>query len=104
MPPPRLDAAKQGKHIHGSRTYIPGRSTLTDPDPQDLLDRYAGTGKPVNGIQVGLPGSKERVDFGKIIGEYIDPEIGTATPTSRGIIVYDRRGNAHIIPARPRED
>jgi len=35
MPSPRLDHAKQGKHIPGSRTYIPGRSTLTDPDPQE---------------------------------------------------------------------
>ena len=104
MPQPRLDHAKQGKHIPGSRTYIPGRSTLTDPDPQGLLDRWAGTGQPINDIPIGRPGSKERVDFGRIIGDYVDPATGMAIRITRGIIAYDRRGRAHIIPARPSED
>ena len=101
MPAPRLDHAKQGKHIPGARNFIPGRSTLTDPDPQGLLDQWAGTGQPVNDIPIGLPGSKERVDFGKVIGNYVDPETRMVIATSRGVIVYDRRGRAHIIPARP---
>jgi filamentous hemagglutinin len=101
LPPPTLDSAKQGKHIPGNRTYIPGRSKLTDPDPQGLLDRWAGTGQPVNDVPVGQPGSKERVDFDRIIGEYVDPETGTSVPTTRGNIVYDGKGKAHIVPARP---
>jgi filamentous hemagglutinin len=99
--PPELDQAKQAKHTPGSKSYIPGRSILRHGDPQRLLDRHAGTGQPVNNVPIGLPGSKERVDFGTIIGEYIDPESGRPAATSRGIIVYDRRGHAHIIPARP---
>jgi filamentous hemagglutinin len=98
---PKLDPAKQGKHIPGHRNYIPGRSILTDPDPQDLLDQRAGAGSPVNNVPIGQPGSKERVDFGKIIGSYFSPGADEAVPTSKGVIVYDRRGNAHIIPARP---
>jgi filamentous hemagglutinin len=99
--PPQLDQAKQAKHIPGSASYIPGRSILRDENPQRLLDRHTGTSQPVNRVPIGLPGSKERVEFGWIIGDYVDPETGLATPTSRGIIVYDRRGCAHIIPARP---
>jgi filamentous hemagglutinin len=99
--PPRLDRAKQAKHAPSSKSYIPGRSILRHSDPQRLLDGHAGTGQPVNSVPIGLPGSKERVDFGTIIGEYIDPETGRASPTSWGFIVYDRQGRAHIMPARP---
>jgi filamentous hemagglutinin len=99
--PPKIDPAKQGKHVPGHRNYIPGRSTLTDPNPQGLLDQKAGTGRPVNDVPPGQPGSKERVEFGRTIGDHVDPRTGAAVPTSKGIIVYDRLGNAHIIPARP---
>ncbi len=98
---PKIDPAKQGKHILGHRNYIPGRSMMTDPDPQILVDQWAGTGRAVNDVPIGDPGSKERVEFGKVIGIYVDPLTRDAVPTSKGIIVYDRRGNAHIIPARP---
>lgn len=101
MPAPRLDHAKQGKHIPGAGNFIPGRSTLTHPNSQGLLDQWAGTGQAVTDIPIGRPGSEERVDFGKIIGNHVDPETRAATATSRVIIVYDRRGSTHIIPARP---
>jgi filamentous hemagglutinin len=74
---------------------------MTHLDPQSLLDEGAGSGTPVNNIPMGEPGSKERVEFGEIIGDYHDPVTGRAASTSKGIIVYDRQGNAHIIPARP---
>jgi filamentous hemagglutinin len=78
---------------------------LTDPDPQALLDAAAGTGQAVNDVPVGQAGSKERVDFGTVIGHYIDPVTGAECPTTKGVprgrIVYDRKGGAHIIPARP---
>jgi filamentous hemagglutinin len=66
-----------------------------------LLELAAGTGRAVNNVPIGRPGSKERVDFGKVIGRYIDPVTGVASPTTKGVIVYDRKGGAHIIPARP---
>ncbi len=98
---PHLDRGKQDKHIAGSNNYIPGRSIPTDPDPQALLDRAAGTGDAVGDVPVGRPGSKERVNFGKVIGMYVDPVTGVARETTKGVIVYDRKGGAHIIPARP---
>ncbi|MGH8910095.1 MAG: polymorphic toxin type 50 domain-containing protein, partial [Egibacteraceae bacterium] len=90
---------QQGKHIPGQNNYIPGRSELTYPKPQELLDRGAFAGTPVRGTP-GQPGYRERVDFGQIIGYSVDPVTGARTPTSIGIIHYSSTG-AHIVPARP---
>jgi hypothetical protein len=94
VPRVTLEAAKQGKHVTGHPNYIPGRSPLTHPDPQGLLDRFAGTGQPVGTIPKGEPGFKERVDFREVIGEY------DGAPTTKGIIHYSKDG-AHIVPAKP---
>ena len=63
-----------------------------------LLDEFAGTGQPVAG-NVGQPGYRERVDFGKVIGEYHDLS-GKISETTKGIIHYSKKG-AHIVPAEP---
>lgn len=88
---------KQGKHIQGHNNYIEGRSILRT-DPERLTSR-AGTGAPVGRIPRGQPGFKERVDFGEVIGDFV--EEGVATPTTKGIITYAADGSIHIIPARP---
>ena len=67
------------------------RGTLDDI--QKLLDRKAGTGSMIGN-------NKERVDFGEVIGQYVDPITGQATDTTMGIIHYGSKG-AHIVPARP---
>jgi hypothetical protein len=95
---PNINAGKQGKHIPGHNNFIPGRSELT-ADPNVLVQR-AGTGTPVNSVPRGQPGFKERVDFGEIIGNYVDPQSGASFPTTKGIITYANDG-VHIIPARP---
>jgi hypothetical protein len=43
---------------------------------------------------------KERVDFGKVIGNYVDSS-GVKTPTTKGMIVYGKNG-VHI-PGDKRE-
>ena len=88
---------KQGKHIVGHNNYIPGRSILTADANQ--LANSAGTGQQVGGTPVGLAGSKERVDFGQVIGNYVSPN-GQMLPTTKGIIHYSSSG-IHIVPARP---
>ena len=50
----------------------------------------------------GLPGSKERVNYNKNIGIYIDPVTGNQTPTTMGIIHYSKNGY-HVVPAKPKE-
>ena len=90
-------SSRQGRHVVGSTNFDPSKSELT-ADPQELA-KYAGTGQQVGNIEVGLPGSKERVDFGQVIGIYKDPS-GAQMPTTKGIIHYAADG-IHIVPARP---
>lgn len=98
---PRVNEGQQGKHIPGHNNFQPGKSELTDSNPQELLDQGAGMGQQIGSRPVGQSGSKERVDFGRSIGNYVDPVSGEKTPTSVGVVHYGSRG-AHIVPARPK--
>ena len=95
----KVNVGHQDKHIPGTNNYKQevengrNKSILTD-DPQRLLDNYAGTGE-----KIGT--NKERVNFGKVIGQYYDETTGQYVDTMNGIIHYDGRGGAHIVPARP---
>jgi hypothetical protein len=95
----RLKQGQQDKHIEGTNNFTGDRGILTDPDPQGLLDQFAGKGQPANAISAGQPGYKERVDFGRIIGEFYDDKTKQLYPTSKGIIHYSKNG-AHIVPSR----
>ncbi|WP_250228388.1 polymorphic toxin type 50 domain-containing protein [Anaeropeptidivorans aminofermentans] len=95
----KVNKGQQDKHIPGTNNYNQEvakgkpRSILSE-NPQQLLDDYAGTGQLVGA-------TKERIDFGKMIGQYYDEATGTYTDTTKGIIHYDSKGQAHIVPARP---
>lgn len=95
---PSVNWNAQEKHFEGHNSYTPGRSTLT-ADPRELAGR-AGTGQPVNSVPTGQPGYRERVDFGKVIGNYVDPNTGASVPTTKGVIHYAADG-IHVVPARP---
>ncbi|MEZ4699784.1 MAG: polymorphic toxin type 50 domain-containing protein [Rhodothermales bacterium] len=91
-----IDLGKQGKHLLGHNNYIPGRSIL-ELSAQELLDDlHNGSVLMVQRIDA----SKIRVDFGKIIGRYVDPSTGASLPTTRGIVINSRTG-VHIVPSRP---
>jgi filamentous hemagglutinin len=94
---PKVNMGKQGKHIVGDNNFIEGRSELT-ADPAELAKK-AGTGQPANNVPRGAPGFKERVDFGKVIGNFVDKS-GAKLPTTKGMIVYGKDG-VHIYPVRP---
>jgi hypothetical protein len=96
----KIHEGKQGKHVKGHKNFMPGKSELTHPDPQSLIDNYAGKGTAVGATAVGKAGSKERVDFGQVIGIYVDPVTNGRLPTTIGIIHY-AANDVHIVPARP---
>ena len=97
----KVNVGQQNKHIPGTNEYktalnngqtksiINGNSS----DIQKLLDSKAGTGE-------FLGTNKERVDFGQVIGQYVDSNTGIGVDTTVGIIHYGKKG-AHIVPARP---
>lgn len=94
----RLNEDAQGKHIPGHRNYQKGKSYLiiTMEHAQQLADKYGGTGKR-KGNQ-----TREVVDFGEIIGMYVDRATGKTLPTQYGCIHYGKRG-CHIVPANPEQ-
>ena len=90
-----VNTGKQGKHIIGNNNYIEGRSVFngTVDDAQRLVDDFAGTGE-----WIGT--NKERVNFGEVIGQYVNPATNKAVDTTVGIIHYSKTGT-HIVPAQP---
>ena len=94
-----VDQGSQDKHIVGTNNFKTSmskgehRSILT-AEPQELLDNYAGKGNKISD-------TKERVNFGKVIGQYYDADTGKYVNTTNGIIHYKANGTAHIVPAHP---
>ncbi len=95
--PKTIHTGRQEKHIAGSNNFTSGRSVFngTTKQAEALIKKYSGTGQP-------LGNNKERVDFGKVIGTYVDESTGKEYPTTMGIIHYSKDGG-HIVPARPKE-
>jgi len=98
---PTLNIGKQAKHsanLIKNRNPEPGRSLLT-ADPYEML-KYAGKGQPVGPIPRGLPGFKERVDVGRVIGDYVTPG-HPPVPSTKIMIVYAKHNTVHIYPVEP---
>jgi putative RNase toxin 50 of polymorphic toxin system len=93
---------KQGKHIIGHKNYDSAlnKSILTHPDPQNLIEKFAGNGIKDNNAIPGIAGYKELVDFKEVIGFYIDEKGANRLATSWGKIHYAKDG-VHIVPAKP---
>ena len=80
----------------GHNNYELGRSIL-EKDAQGLLDDlHAGNIKSVQQVS----DVKTRVDFGKVIGQYVDPVTGGSVPTTNGMVINSNTG-VHIVPIRP---
>ena len=101
-----INKGQQNKHLPGTNEYKIAseaglnKSILTVSP--DLFLPKLGTGQQVGNTPVGTPGSKERINYGQNIGNYIDPQTGVSTPTTNGIVHYGKNG-VHIVPARPSE-
>jgi hypothetical protein len=95
----KVNIGQQDKHIPGTNNYKQSitkgiKRSILDEDPQQLLDEFAGKGQ-----KLGM--NKERVNFGRVIGQYYDDSTGKYIDTTNGIIHYDGKGGAHIVPSRP---
>lgn len=93
---------KQGKHVQGHKNFQLSRmrSILEHPDPQRLIDNFAGKGMKISG-QPGIAGYREIIDFKEFIGFSVHPETGERIATSWGKIHYAKDG-VHIVPTEPR--
>ncbi len=87
---------KQNEHIPDTKEFKSGKSEIhiSLTELQSLVNSKAGTGAVISKT------TKERVDFGKIIGNWVDVKTGKSIPTTKGIIIYSNSGT-HVVPARP---
>lgn len=95
--PKEINENKQGRHIVGHKNYVSGKSimSLSIKEAQSLIDTYSGKGQQINS-------NKERVDFNRVIGTYINHDTRQREKTTVGIIHYSKTGT-HIVPAQPRK-
>ncbi len=96
----KIHKGRQDKHIVGTNNYNLRRSRGENPsiltfDADKLLKKGAGKGRMITP-------TKESVDYGRIIGKFYSQETGKYYYTTVATICYDTKGNAHIVPARPK--
>lgn len=96
-----IKSGQQGKHLIGHNNYTEGRSflTITEEQAQELVNKYAGTGRIIRSNKTGKWQNKEKIVLDHNIGRYINNYDGTAEDTNAFMIVYAKDGT-HIIPAR----
>lgn len=96
---------RQNKHLPGAHNFQTGKGAILieKSELEALIKEHAGKGQRVAG-PILEANFKERVDFGKTIGEYALESKGKPTkyiPTTKDIIHYDKNGSAHVIPSDP---
>lgn len=97
----KLDVERQNRHMPGRNAYEMARTngnvrSIIYRDAtaiQKLLDEGAGTGEFIGA-------NKELVNFGQVIGQYVDVDGYNKRETKMGVIHYSAEG-AYIVPARP---
>ena len=95
----RVNVGRQEKHIPTKNNYEnalkqgrkPSIFNGTAEDAQKLIDEFAGKGEMLK------CGYKDKVNFGKIIGDCVNERTGIKTPTTWGKIHYSKDG-VHIVP------
>ena len=97
-----IHPGQQGKHLEGHSNYRDALarkknpSVFIHPNPQELVNKYAGTGFRECGI-AGESGYKEVVNFHEFIGYTVSLETGEKISTTWGKIHYAKNG-VHIVP------
>lgn len=91
-----IKIGKQNVHISGTKEFVPGKSTITVSltELQNLVNDKAGTGSIIGKT------TKEKVDFGKVIGKWKDQVSDEEKDTTKGMIIYSKNGT-HVVPLRP---
>ena len=98
----QVKSRKQENHIRGSKYFIEGKSELIHKNPQKLVDKFAGTGQKITNEIPGMPGYRERIDFGEVIGIYKNVDGTISKESTVGMIIYSKDGT-HIVPLKPKK-
>lgn len=95
----KIHDGRQGKHIKGHNNYNSKGYLLESISPQDLIDKYAGTGRLVRDSNNKWT-SKEMIIGEKNIGYYIDLKTKEKSITKKFSISYSKKYGTHIIPRK----
>ena len=105
-----INPGRQDKHIQGTNNYNQelkqGRHKsylLEGVDPQELVDKYAGTGELRRVDGVGKWVHKEFIEAEEDIGYWINNKNGDEVITNRFSISYSKEKGVHIVPAKPKD-
>lgn len=92
-----IHEGRQGKHIIGHNNYK-GKSYLLDGvNPQELVNRYAGTDE-IRRFDSGNWIKKQFFEHSDYIGVVVDSKTGRKTKTKYFLIDYSREKGTHIVP------
>jgi hypothetical protein len=104
--PLKIKKSKQDEHIEGTKAYANRLKTKPDATPpslltvdaQELVNKYAGSGKIMlrGGTDDNPPKEKIRADY--VVGLYYNPATGQYEETRAAMIIYSTRGT-HVYPA-----
>ncbi|NVF11016.1 hypothetical protein HV819_03290 [Anaerococcus sp. AGMB00486] len=104
-----INQGRQDKHIQGTNNYnqelakgIHKSYLLDDVNPQDLVDKYAGTGDLLRVKKVGKWINKEFIEADEDIGYWINSKNDDEVITNRFSISYSKEKGVHIVPAKPK--
>ena len=105
-----INKGRQDKHIKGTNNYnqelakgIHKSYLLDGVNPQELVDKYAGTGDLRRVKKVGKWVNKEFIETNENIGYWVDEDTGEEYLTNRFTISYSKEKGTHIVPAMPKE-
>ena len=103
-----LNEGAQDKHIIGTNNYNteiangnhPSIIYLNNEEIQDIINKYAGTGKPIrNNSPNNTFKNKELVIISELTGINVEENTGKETETHRFIIHYSKTGT-HLVPTK----
>ena len=90
---------QQNKHILGHHDYIEGRSYLLDGiDPQELVNKYAGTGNFIRNTSGEWHRNQERVTVNDFVGINVNIKTGQLEFTRTFNIIYSKKKGTHVVP------
>lgn len=90
---------QQNKHILGHHDYIEGRSYLLDGiDPQELVNKYAGTGNFIRNTNGEWHRNQERVTVNDFVGINVNIKTGQLEFTRTFNIIYSKKKGTHVVP------
>lgn len=98
----KIHEGKQGKHILGHNNYGGKSYLLPQTDPQELVNKYAGTGI-IKRDKAGKWIHRQFFMNDKQIGIVVDKNTGEEIPTRYFSIEFSKKNGTHVVPRKEQD-